>query len=219
MRYSTITILGVLTLVFVGFQNCSEVAFGPSDRIQLVEVQIEEVDLTEGPIMDPVSGSQQGQTNPIDHNSGGKDEPPIINDGSGAGRGNNSNNASNGDSQNGNLQDGHSQDGGHSDDPGKKNNQSSASDNSSKERSLSGEEVFTCVLEGPGSSVRLGAISEKLLAIKGVPNLICMTKLACEEIVSQKFVVKSSFASGFCGKNPNVIVLSDDELQSLMQDL
>ncbi len=76
---------------------------------------------------------------------------------------------------------------------------------------------YICILEGPGKSVRLGYSGGGLVEVGSTPSVVCMTKSACLNIVSQKFEVKGPEKRGFCpNKNPHVISMSDAELSDAL---
>ena len=77
-----------------------------------------------------------------------------------------------------------------------------------------GEHKYICILDGPGKSVRLGFLNDQLSPNGRTPQTICMSKSACEDLVSEKFDVKEAARRGFCpDKNPHVIPMSDAELE------
>ncbi len=75
-----------------------------------------------------------------------------------------------------------------------------------------------CILEGPGQSRHLAlADDDQLASQNATPQAICMSRPACEEMVSRKFKVKGTKATGYCkdkenGGNPNVIKMSDEQI-------
>ncbi len=79
--------------------------------------------------------------------------------------------------------------------------------------------VYKCILEGPGKSKNLGVVNIELFKNGNTPDTVCMSKSACEEIVSQKFSVKEAKFAGFCGKNPHTVQLSDERLQELVNQI
>ncbi|MCB0392282.1 MAG: hypothetical protein KDD58_13400 [Bdellovibrionales bacterium] len=105
-------------------------------------------------------------------------------------------------------------------DPPKENKEpKTAKDPSGKECDKS-KASYICILEGPGKSIRIGLINSTLAENGQTPETICMSKTACEEIIDQKFVVKSAETRGFCkGKNPHVHHLTDEEIQTLVDNI
>lgn len=74
---------------------------------------------------------------------------------------------------------------------------------------------YVCVLEGRGKSVRLGQSSAGLSGDTSTVNDICMSKKACEEVVSKAFAVKGAEKRGYCGENngrEDIVKMSDAEV-------
>lgn len=83
-----------------------------------------------------------------------------------------------------------------------------------------GEGLYICILEGPGKSVRLGYVDGVLTENGHTPDTVCMSRMACEQIISQRFIVKGAERRGYCpDKNPHVYQFSDTELQSLIDSI
>lgn len=79
---------------------------------------------------------------------------------------------------------------------------------------------YICILDGAGKSVRLGSSDELLMENGRTVATVCMSKKACLDIVSQKFEVKSAEIRGFCpDRNPNVLSLSDEQVQAGIDEL
>lgn len=76
--------------------------------------------------------------------------------------------------------------------------------------------TYTCVLDGPGASVRLH-LQESLLADQSTINIVCTSKSVCLDLVSQKFSVKAAKPSGFCGKNKHAITLNASQIAELLR--
>ncbi len=88
-----------------------------------------------------------------------------------------------------------------------------------RERRLasSGDGEYICVLEGAGKSARLGFIDNALKEHGKTPHVVCMSKEACENIVSRKFAVKSAERRGFCPhKNKHVIAIDDEQMEKMI---
>ncbi len=75
---------------------------------------------------------------------------------------------------------------------------------------------YVCILEGPGSSVRVG-FDEELVVVGSTIKEVCMSEHACLDIVSQKFSVKSAERRGFCpNKNKHVVEINDADIEELI---
>lgn len=61
-----------------------------------------------------------------------------------------------------------------------------------------GRKYVTCILEGPGKSLKLGLDNSGLTAVHSVSDSVCVTRKACFEMVSQKFDVKGAYDRGHC---------------------
>lgn len=74
---------------------------------------------------------------------------------------------------------------------------------------------FVCILEGPGKSIKLGQITT-LGGQHKIPQVLCMTRVACLDIASQAFEVKGPEFRGYCKPkgNPHVVHVTDAELQA-----
>lgn len=77
-------------------------------------------------------------------------------------------------------------------------------------------EFVACILDGPGKSLKLGIMSEKLDGVNSVAESVCVTRQACLDMVPTMFKVKGVEARGYCDHNPNVRRLSDAEVKSLL---
>ncbi|MCB0363297.1 MAG: hypothetical protein KDD35_11270 [Bdellovibrionales bacterium] len=98
-----------------------------------------------------------------------------------------------------------------------RDNQSDVEEESDNPR---GRDGFICVLDGPGKSVRLGLIDNVLSQNDQTPRTVCLSKFACEELVSEKFYVKAAEPRGYCpDKNPHVISLTDEQIVDLISKL
>lgn len=82
---------------------------------------------------------------------------------------------------------------------------------------VSGDQgLVACILKEHGKSLKLGLIEEKLGGVHSVAKSVCVTRHGCLELVSAKFSVLGAYDRGYCGHNPNVVVLSDKELSDLL---
>lgn len=83
-----------------------------------------------------------------------------------------------------------------------------------------GNARFVCILAGPGKSTHVAVAGDRAIASNSTPKTACMSERACEEIVGQKMDVKSVESRGYCKNGtPQVSVLTDSEVQSLMDKL
>lgn len=83
----------------------------------------------------------------------------------------------------------------------------------------SGDHGYVCVVAGSGKSHKIAFLSH-LQSKEGTPSEVCMSRVACEEIISQVFEVKGAAKRGFCpNKNPHVIEMSDAQIQELVDAL
>lgn len=83
--------------------------------------------------------------------------------------------------------------------------------------SSSASAMYVCVLEGEGrgKSIRLGQSSEGLSSDTATVNDICMSKKACESVVSKAFSVKGAEKRGYCGDGNNrqdIVRMSDAQV-------
>lgn len=77
-------------------------------------------------------------------------------------------------------------------------------------------EFVACILDGPGKSMKLGLISEKLDGVNSVAQSVCVTRKACLDLVPAVFKVKGIETRGYCNHNPNVLRLTDTEVKTLL---
>lgn len=88
------------------------------------------------------------------------------------------------------------------------------------ESGADGDGLYVCVLAGPGDSIKVGLVDSRLVGKVATPNDVCMSKNACNNIISQFFRVKGPAFRGFCpDKNPHVSHLTDAQIQTLINDL
>ncbi len=95
----------------------------------------------------------------------------------------------------------------------------SDSDSSDDSDSYEGEDdsgLVACILEGPGKSVKLGLSDDSLNGVNAVSKSVCISVKACTEIVPKLFPVQGPEDRGYCAHNPNVIRLTDAEVQALV---
>ena len=78
----------------------------------------------------------------------------------------------------------------------------------------SGAGNYICILGGPGNSVRVGYVSDGLVEHGRTPQVVCMSRNACLNIISRSFSVKGPERRGFCpNRNPHVIPMSDAQIE------
>ncbi len=83
-----------------------------------------------------------------------------------------------------------------------------------------GNARFVCILAGPGKSTHVAVAGDRAIASNSTPKTACMSERACEEIVGKKMDAKSVESRGYCKNGaPQVSVLTDSEVQSLMDKL
>lgn len=81
---------------------------------------------------------------------------------------------------------------------------------------------YTCILEGPGNSVKLGYVAGSVAGGNSAANAVCVSARACREIASQEFKVKGIEKRGYCesGKSgAGRVFLSDDELSQAIEKM
>lgn len=205
-RVSMVAALLGGTLVL--FQNCSGfVQFGSIDD-QLVAKAVsddadvfnfggsEDVSEEDAPYMDPVD-----PVNPVDPNQGDSANNDDSNSDDGDDAGEPDNHANNGRPNNNNDENGA---------PG-----NSAGNQPEPNHRL----IYQCVVNGPGQSLRIhleSAFNSKTSQI----NVVCMSRRACEEVISQVFDVKEAKeSSGPCLHNKHNIQLSDAEIEARVAGL
>ena len=77
---------------------------------------------------------------------------------------------------------------------------------------------YRCELAGPGKSHHLVLSNSNLSSDTGMPRSICMTKYACENIVSKVYKVRAAVSAQQCLKNIAAVVqLSDFEIEKLVK--
>lgn len=91
--------------------------------------------------------------------------------------------------------------GGHSDDDDDKKDPKAAS-------------LVACILEGPGSSVKVALNRAGLSGQHSASESVCMSERACLTVVSKILPVKSAEKRGYCGHNPNVLSMTDAEVEA-----
>lgn len=85
-----------------------------------------------------------------------------------------------------------------------------------KEDANNKSDLVACILDGPGKSIKLGIMSNKLDGVNSVAKSVCVTEHACLDLVSTAFKVKGVEDRGYCKNNPNVVRLSDAEVKGLL---
>jgi len=85
-----------------------------------------------------------------------------------------------------------------------------------EDTSSGSDDVGVCILEGNGKSLKLGLAGSHLAGVKAMASAVCVSQKACLELVPQKFNVQASYDRGACGGNPNVVILTDAQVQALL---
>jgi len=181
-----LSIIVGMGVMIVSFQNCSKASFGSGDG-----------SFAKTNVLVPVDGASDPDGGPVvagsdNHNS-------------------NSNSNSNGNEQ----QMEHHENSNHE---SAEHTDSESSDHQcTKEYTEkdSGDYV-ACILDGPGKSVKLGIMSEKLGGVNSVAQSVCVTKKACLDLVPAVFKVKGVEERGYCKGNPNVRRLTDAQVKTLL---
>ena len=71
-----------------------------------------------------------------------------------------------------------------------------------------------CILEGPGLSVKAALYSNAFRGQNPVAQSACMTESACLKTVSKILPVKMAVRRGYCKQNPNVVSLTDQQVEA-----
>lgn len=77
-------------------------------------------------------------------------------------------------------------------------------------------QLYVCILEGAGKSIKLGMADGAVAGQNQIPNVLCMSKKACLEIAGAKFEVLGAYKRGYCKDpkgNPHVMNISDKDLK------
>ena len=93
-------------------------------------------------------------------------------------------------------------------------------DDDDEDTADNGELLYTCVLEGPGNSERVALVEFSLDSQRATPSQVCMSRAACEQIISQVFSVKKAKRSrGQCQGNRHMVRLTDEMVQAEVDEL
>lgn len=95
-------------------------------------------------------------------------------------------------------------------------NRHPSSEDPNEEQAEASSEFVACILDGPGKSIKLGIMSNKLNGVNSVAKSVCVTENACLNLVPTAFKVKGVEDRGYCKNNPNVVRLSDAEIKGLL---
>lgn len=71
-----------------------------------------------------------------------------------------------------------------------------------------------CILEGPGLSVKAALYSNRVSGQNAVAQSACMSENACLKTVSKILPVKAALRRGYCNQNPNVVSLTDKQVEA-----
>ncbi len=99
-----------------------------------------------------------------------------------------------------------------------------------KDRDKDKSDLVVCILEGNGSSQRLGYVNQALIAVGSSPQTVCMSSNACLNLIGTKFNVKEDKAKGYCKHAPalgattqqgppGVVKLTDDQVTDLLSHM
>lgn len=80
-----------------------------------------------------------------------------------------------------------------------------------------GTELVACILVDHGKSLKLGLIESELAGGTSVARSVCISRTACLDKVSEKFEVLGAYSRGYCKNNPNVVRLTDEEIDELLK--
>lgn len=94
---------------------------------------------------------------------------------------------------------------------------SEESEDSDDDASYDSNDLVACILVDHGKSLKLGLIEQKLDGVNAVAQSVCISRKGCLEKVSKKFPVQGAYDRGYCAHNPNVVRLSDAELDELLK--
>jgi hypothetical protein len=197
-----ITIISLIGLIVV-FQNCSDKSF--SSRTDLTKALSVEPVLVEEEIPDVIQDD-------VNNDTGGRDVADNGDD----------DDKDNYDDDSDDDKDEYSKDDEDDDDddyvrPPKKDEKRPRT--SCKNRK-DGNARFVCILAGPGKSTHVAVSDGSAIADNSTPKTACMSEEACENIVGQKMDVKSVESRGYCKNGtPQVLVLTDSEVQKLMEKI
>lgn len=75
---------------------------------------------------------------------------------------------------------------------------------------------FLCILDGPDDTVKLALKPAGSAEQNSVPETVCVSEFACLEYVSQVLKVKKAKKSEICSEDPDVILLSDQDVVDLL---
>lgn len=78
-------------------------------------------------------------------------------------------------------------------------------------------DLVACILVDHGKSLKLGLIEGELAGGNSVAQSVCISRTACLDKVSEKFEVLGAYSRGYCKNNPNVVRLSDEEIDELLK--
>lgn len=83
-----------------------------------------------------------------------------------------------------------------------------------------GPKDFICVLAGKGKSTRLGIEARDLQSVNNTTQTVCMSEVACLDVVAKKLQVQSAEKRGYCkGNSPHVVILDIQQIIGLIEKL
>lgn len=88
------------------------------------------------------------------------------------------------------------------------------SDDDDHKKNPTSSALVACILEGPGSSVKVALNRAGLSGQNSASDSVCMSEKACLTVVSKILPVKSAEKRGYCDNNPNVVSMTDAEVEA-----
>lgn len=81
--------------------------------------------------------------------------------------------------------------------------------------------LYACILSGPGKSAKLALFHQAFRSQESVVSSVCLTYKGCMQIAknglaSLGLIIVSAEKRGYCQGNPNVLRLTDAQLQSML---
>lgn len=102
-------------------------------------------------------------------------------------------------------------------DNGKKNDYAVNESEDEDEDDAGAGDLVACILVDHGKSLKLGLIEQKFGGVNAVAQSVCLSRKACLEKVSKKFNVQGAYDRGYCAHNPNVVRLTDAQVDELLK--
>lgn len=209
MNWNKIYVFAAVTVLVVGFQNCSNTTSFDAAGSLVAKTGADDSVTDDTGSSDDSSNIDDSNDDVADGggNSGGVMPPPSLNDGQ---------NPSYPPVVDRDRNDRDHRDNGSSHDGSSRDDRECADRGNSEDRRHDGSQsgLVACILEGPGSSVKVALSQAGLAGEHSVSKSICMSRNACLGIVSKILPVKSAEKRGYCGHNPNVVSMTDAEIEA-----